>query len=133
LYAEIRLFACSNPSLPTSRVLRDISIRRGDLWPLLNLRQKSELHAPFDANNRAYPPHLGSEIFAACRTRPQYVLRSYWEAGSSRLPGIEDDISRSLRRREDGETLQIERIWAFFPLSSRRTGGCGGSTNCTER
>lgn len=29
---------------------------------------------------------------AECITRPQYVLRSYWEAGNSRLPGREADI-----------------------------------------
>ena len=37
--------------------------------------------------------HLGSERFAACRTRPQYVLRSYWDAGRSLLPGREADMS----------------------------------------
>lgn len=30
---------------------------------------------------------------AEWRTRPQYVLRSYCDAGSSRLPGIEADIA----------------------------------------
>jgi hypothetical protein len=39
-------------------------------------------------------PHLGSDISAACLTRPQYVLRSYCEIGSSRLPGNEADIIR---------------------------------------
>jgi hypothetical protein len=37
--------------------------------------------------------HLGSERFAACRTRPQYVLRSYWDAGRSLLPGREADMA----------------------------------------
>lgn len=32
---------------------------------------------------------------AACLTRPQYVLRSYLEAGNSRLPGNEADIDSS--------------------------------------
>lgn len=36
--------------------------------------------------------HLGSDIVAECWTRPQYVLRSYWETGRSRLPGSEDVI-----------------------------------------
>ncbi len=34
--------------------------------------------------------HLGSEMSAECRTRPQYVLRSYCDAGNSRLPGSEE-------------------------------------------
>lgn len=29
---------------------------------------------------------------AVCLTRPQYVLRSYCDSGSSRLPGIEADM-----------------------------------------
>lgn len=29
---------------------------------------------------------------AVCLTRPQYVLRSYCDSGSSRLPGMEDDM-----------------------------------------
>ena len=37
-------------------------------------------------------PHLGSERSAECRTRPQYELRSYREAGSSRWPGRDADI-----------------------------------------
>lgn len=37
--------------------------------------------------------HLGSEISAECFTRPQYVLRSYRETGSSRVPGREDVIA----------------------------------------
>ena len=32
-------------------------------------------------------------MFAECMTRPQYVLRSYCEAGSSRLPGSEADMT----------------------------------------
>ena len=36
--------------------------------------------------------HLGSDIAAECWTRPQYVLRSYWETGKSRLPGSKDVI-----------------------------------------
>lgn len=36
--------------------------------------------------------YLGSHSSAACLTLPQYVLRSYFEAGRSRLPGIEDDM-----------------------------------------
>lgn len=30
---------------------------------------------------------------AEWRTRPQYVVRSYWETGSWRLPGIEADMA----------------------------------------
>ena len=36
--------------------------------------------------------HLGSDICADCLTRPQYVDRSYCEAGSSRLPSSEADM-----------------------------------------
>ena len=39
-----------------------------------------------------FAPHLGSAISADCWTRPQYVLRSYREAGNSRLPGNDADI-----------------------------------------
>ena len=38
-------------------------------------------------------PHLGSAISADCLTRPQYVLKSYFDAGKSRLPGSEADMS----------------------------------------
>ena len=55
-------------------------------------RPKMHLHL-FGDWNKTQPPHLGSEISAACRTRPQYVLRSYCEAGSSRFPGIEADMA----------------------------------------
>ena len=48
--------------------------------------------APFAERTEINPPHLGSEMFAECMTRPQYVLRSYCEAGSSRLPGSEADM-----------------------------------------
>lgn len=37
--------------------------------------------------------HLGSDISAECLTRPQYVERSYWEAGRSRFPGKEADMA----------------------------------------
>lgn len=37
-------------------------------------------------------PYLGSAMSADCRTRPQYVERSYWDAGKSRFPGNEADI-----------------------------------------
>lgn len=36
--------------------------------------------------------HLGSERSILCRTRPQYVFRSYCEDGRSLLPGSEDDM-----------------------------------------
>lgn len=29
---------------------------------------------------------------AVCLARPQYVLRSYWDSGNSRLPGREADM-----------------------------------------
>jgi hypothetical protein len=35
---------------------------------------------------------LGSDISADCLTLPQYVERSYWDVGSSLLPGKEADI-----------------------------------------
>lgn len=38
--------------------------------------------------------HLGSVMPAVCLTRPQYVLRSYCDSGSSRLPGSEADMLR---------------------------------------
>ena len=37
--------------------------------------------------------YLGSAISADCLTRPQYVVRSYSDAGRSRVPGIEADIA----------------------------------------
>lgn len=36
--------------------------------------------------------HLGSVMPAVCLTRPQYVLRSYCDSGSARLPGSEADM-----------------------------------------
>lgn len=36
--------------------------------------------------------YLGSDMSADCFTRPQYVDRSYREAGRSRLPGNEADM-----------------------------------------
>lgn len=63
--------------------------------------------------------HLGSVMPAVCLTRPQYVLWSYWESGSSRLPGKEADMVSLLvrwlleRRRgivEDGISLQLQTI-----------------------
>ena len=37
--------------------------------------------------------HLGSAMSIHCLTRPQYVERSYLDAGRSRPPGIEADIT----------------------------------------
>ena len=48
---------------------------------------------PSCAGAKLMMSHLGSDRFAACRTRPQYVLRSYWDAGRSLLPGREADMS----------------------------------------
>ena len=63
------------------------------------------------------PSYLGSEISAEWRTRPQYVLRSYCEVGSSRLPGIEADIfcggvytSFTLCRKRFGCQLILLRV-----------------------
>lgn len=56
--------------------------------------------------------HLGSAISAECFTRPQYVLRSCWDAGSSLLPGKDADMLNSLRRL----SIALES----FPLSSSR-------------
>ncbi len=36
--------------------------------------------------------HRGSVMPAVCFTRPQYVLRSYWDTGRSRPPGSEADM-----------------------------------------
>ena len=48
--------------------------------------------------------HLGSEILAECRTRPQYVPRSNWDTGRSRLPGNEDVMSTTV----EGKKPRIE-------------------------
>lgn len=39
--------------------------------------------------------HLGSVMLAVCSTLPQYVLRSNWDSGRSRLPGSEADMASS--------------------------------------
>lgn len=36
--------------------------------------------------------HVGSVRPAAWRTRPQYVVKSYCDSGSARIPGSEADI-----------------------------------------
>ena len=65
--------------------------------------------------------HLGSVMPAACRTRPQYVLRSYCDSGSSRLPGMEADmVLFALLWR------QSPRPWAVFAArgSQRQAYNC---------
>jgi hypothetical protein len=71
--------ACSRPVVPTRSVLCD------------------PLSVPETVGRRAgVDSHLGSDMLAQCLTRPQYVLRSNRDSGSSRLPGIEADILSSL-------------------------------------
>ena len=53
--------------------------------------------------------HLGSVMPAVCLTRPQYVLRSYCDSGSSRLPGREADMLA-------GYSEQVFLLFLFFPL-----------------
>ena len=82
--------------------LRVFKTRRGDEESSVRFN-----HQPFFLSKRriaVYLPHqhlvrrsrvfshLGSAISADCFTRPQYVLRSYWEAGRSRCPGREADM-----------------------------------------
>jgi hypothetical protein len=78
----------------------------------------------FGQNNKTYPPHLGSEIFAACRTRPQYVLRSYCEGGSSRLPGRDADIVKnSLGRRMRQMRVEVEKKTGTTPILQQESPG----------
>lgn len=53
-------------------------------------------------------PYLGSAISADCRTRPQYVERSYCDAGKSRFPGKEADIL-NIRTSCTQEKLRVDR------------------------
>lgn len=53
--------------------------------------------------------HLGSEISAAWRTRPQYVFRSYCDAGRSRLPGIDADMAASLRKAVNARNDRLKK------------------------
>lgn len=67
-------------------------------WLLTALAETHSSLAHLDALVGAWAPeqfvfsHLGSVMPAVCLTRPQYVLRSYCDSGSSRLPGMEDDM-----------------------------------------
>jgi hypothetical protein len=67
--------------------------------------------APFAERTEINPPHLGSEMFAECMTRPQYVPRSYCEAGSSRLPGSEADMMMLGGYLQD---LALSEAWCSF-------------------
>jgi len=64
-------------------------------------------------------PYLGSERFAECRTRPQYVDRSYWDAGRSREPGSDEVIFVILRADHSSFWLPERRIqWLSYNLQS---------------
>jgi hypothetical protein len=59
--------------------------------------------------------HLGSEILAECITRPQYVLRSNWEDGRSRLPGSEDVMLAKVKSNYCDETIESStNLWALY-------------------
>jgi allantoicase len=61
-------------------------------------------------------------MVADCCTRPQYVLRSYWETGRSRLPGREDVI---FAQQRDGEAAKIA-------VSSRELAGSHNWSSCGQ-
>ena len=70
--------------------------------------------------------HLGSDMFAECCTRPQYVPRLYCETGRSRFPGSEDVILTGCK----GVGTAIEARQAStargFARMSVRVGKCVG-------
>jgi hypothetical protein len=113
LYAEIKLFECSNPWLLTRSVLlnfsKDLERKKSKSKQHVLECRKAERHAPLNRKNRTIPPHLGSEIFAEWRTRPQYVLRSYCDSGNSRLPGKEADILGAGRPQNAEVSFSIEK------------------------
>src|SRR5277367_4865630 len=55
-------------------------------------QRRSHHTRPGEVTPLVVNPHLGSAICADCFTRPQYVDKSYCEAGRSRLPGNDADI-----------------------------------------
>lgn len=74
---------------------------------------------------RSVGTHLGSEMLAQCLTRPQYVLRSNCDSGSSRLPGSEADILSCPLFL--GDSVKAGRKLA---VGSRLSRGCNGHV-CT--
>lgn len=60
---------------------------------------------------------------AVCLTRPQYVLRSYCDSGSSRLPGMEDDM---LARRLVAPLVSFFFYSCFALVHSGREGPRAG-------
>jgi len=56
--------------------------------------------------------HLGSDIFAECLTRPQYVERSCCDTGSSRLPGSEADIDATDSMGRRGLRGKFVIVWS---------------------
>jgi hypothetical protein len=111
LYAVTSCLAFSRPVEDVNRVLyrtqlvvyflrkllKSQSIRIARLKKVYALQKKQAkgrgLTTPRIANTIslvAQLSHLGSEMLAACCTRPQYVVRSYWELGRSRVPGKEE-------------------------------------------
>lgn len=109
LYSETNLLAFSSPDEDTRRVLA--GSRTGQLS--VNLTNEcGNLELPQRLGRSTYHTilgevvfqigldkltNLGSDMAADCRTLPQYVERSYWEAGGSLLPGREVDILDSVR------------------------------------
>lgn len=52
----------------------------------------SSLYLRLEAQSFSNWTYVGSVMPIVWRTRPMYVSRSYWEAGSSREPGSEADM-----------------------------------------
>lgn len=52
--------------------------------------------------------HLGSDMLAACCTRPQYVLRSNCETGRSRFPGSDDVMANDLLKEYELRSKQLK-------------------------
>lgn len=65
-------------------------------------------------------PYLGSAISADCLTRPQYVERSYGDAGKSRLPGREDVILSLQELEEHTESCDYEQSIAIDSCEHER-------------
>lgn len=124
LYEVTSRFAFSRPAEDVKSVLRSVVSAGWYCRTLLNSHNKSAVHETKCVQSKtasqwswthhslrvqclsiaAQLSHLGSEMLAACCTRPQYVVRSYWELGRSRVPGSEevmstDNCSRQLQPR----------------------------------
>lgn len=97
LYAETSFFACSRPAAETKRVLKQSICKQDQKSTDMRLSGVGMVviylpHCDM-ATWSTRVSHLGSAIWADCLTRPQYVLRSYCDAGRSRAPGREADMA----------------------------------------